>query len=94
MPFGLRRIFAISSSTYIMGQMIPLLILLSREKIYPTAENLLEAFQEINLNVATIGQQVHRYITPLSELQQKILVLLDFPANIYTRLATASQNPP
>lgn len=60
----------------------------------PTAESLLEAFQEINLNVATIGQDVHRYITPLSDLQHKILVLLDFPANIYTRLATPSQNPP
>ena len=65
-----------------------------RTTAHPTAESLLEAFQEINLNVATIGQQVHRYITPLSELQQKILVLLDFPANIYTRLAAASQNPP
>ncbi len=60
----------------------------------PTAESLLEAFQEIHLTVVTIEQQVHRYITPLSELQQKILALLDFPVNIYTRLAAASQNPP
>ena len=65
-----------------------------RTTAQPTAESLLEAFQEINLNVATFGQQVQRYITPLSELQQKILALSDFPANIYTRLATASQNPP
>ena len=65
-----------------------------RTTAQPTAESMLEAFQEINLNVATIGQQVQRYITPLSELQQKILALLDFPQNIYTRLATVSQNPP
>jgi transposase len=65
-----------------------------RTTAQPTAESMLEAFQEINLNVATIGQQVQRYITPLSELQQKILALLDFPENIYTRLATVSQNPP
>lgn len=65
-----------------------------RTTAHPTAENLLEAFQEINLNVATIGREVHRYITPLSDLQHKILLLLDFPANIYTRLATPSQNPP
>jgi transposase len=65
-----------------------------RTTAQPTAESMLEAFQEINLNVATIGQQVQRYITPLSELQQKILALLDFPENIYTRLAAVSQNPP
>ena len=65
-----------------------------RTTTQPTAESMLEAFQEINLNVATIGQQVHRYMTPLSELQQKILALLDFPVNIYTRLAAVSQNPP
>jgi len=60
----------------------------------PTAESLLEAFKEIHLTVVTIGQQVHRHITPLSELQQKILTLLDFPMNIYTKLAVDSQNPP
>jgi transposase len=60
----------------------------------PTAESLLEAFQEIHLNFVTIGQQVHRHITPLSELQQKILALLDFPVIIYTKLALDSQNPP
>jgi transposase len=65
-----------------------------RTTAQPTAESLLEAFKEINLNVATLGQQDHRYITPLSELQQKILTLSDFSANIYTRLAEASQNPP
>jgi len=57
----------------------------------PPQTGLLEAFQEINRNVATSGQQVQRYITPLSKLQQKTLALLDFPENIYTRLATISQ---
>jgi transposase len=65
-----------------------------RTTAHPTAESLLEAFQEIHLNFVTIGQQVHRHITPLSELQQKILALLEFPVNIYTRLALDSQNPP
>ena len=65
-----------------------------RTTALPTAESLLDAFQEINLNVATIGQEVQRYMTPLSDLQQKILALLDFPVNIYTGLALDSQNPP
>jgi hypothetical protein len=33
-----------------------------------TSEALLEAFQEIHLTLVLIGQQVHRHITPLSEL--------------------------
>ncbi len=65
-----------------------------RTTVRPTAETLLGAFKEIHLTVVTIGQQVHRHITPLSELQQKILTLLDFPVDTYTRLAADSQNPP
>jgi hypothetical protein len=42
----------------------------------PSAEALLEAFQDIHLNLVHIGQQVHRHIAPLSELQQKILARL------------------
>jgi len=60
----------------------------------PTAESLLAAFDEIHLTIVTSGQQVQRHITPLSELQQKILTLLDFPSNLYTGLAADSQIPP
>jgi transposase len=60
----------------------------------PTAEALLAAFQEITLTVVQIGARTHRYITPLSDLQQKVLTLLDFPFKIYTRLAVDSCNPP
>jgi len=56
----------------------------------PSAEALLEAFQDIHLNLVHIGQQVHRHITPLSELQQKILALLDLPRSIYEDLAAHS----
>jgi hypothetical protein len=43
----------------------------------------LRAFQSIHLSVVTIGQQIHRHITPLSALQQQILSLLDFSPAIY-----------
>lgn len=56
----------------------------------PSAEALLEAFQDIHLNLVHIGQQVHCHVTPLSELQLKILALLDLPRSIYTDLATHS----
>jgi len=59
----------------------------------PSAEALLEAFQDIHLNLVHIGQQVHRHVTPLSELQQKILALLDLPRSIYEDLAAHSSLP-
>ena len=42
----------------------------------PRAETLLEAFKNIYLNTVTIGEQILLHITPLSELQRKILSLL------------------
>src|SRR5260370_7352645 len=42
----------------------------------PTAEALLQAFRLIHLSVVTLGQQTHRHMTPLSEVQQRILLLL------------------
>jgi len=48
---------------------------------------------DIHLNLVHIGQQVHRHITPLSELQQKILALLDLPRSIYEDLAAHSSLP-
>ena len=60
----------------------------------PTAERLLEAFQEITLTVIQETHQTHRHLTPLSELQQHILALVGFPPDIYTRLSTESPKPP
>ena len=65
-----------------------------RKTARPTAESLLTAFQEINLTVIATGAHIQRHITPLSELQRKILMFLDFPIQIYSSLATPSQNPP
>jgi transposase len=60
----------------------------------PTAEALLAAFKEINLTVVTIGEQVHRHLSPLSDLQHRILTLLGFSADIYTNLAGNFSIPP
>jgi len=60
----------------------------------PTAEGLLEAFQEITLSVITLGHQKLRHITPLSELQRQILSLLDLPVDVYLKLAGATSTPP
>lgn len=65
-----------------------------RATAQPTAERLLEAFQEITLTVLEEPQQIHRHLPPLSELQRRILALLEFPVDIYTRLCAHSSKPP
>jgi len=60
----------------------------------PTAERLLEAFKGITLTIIHLGDQVHRHVTPLSDLQQRILALLGLSEDIYTELAAISAQPP
>jgi transposase len=59
----------------------------------PTAEALLQAFRLIHLSVVTLGQQTHRHMTPLSEVQQRILLLLGVSPALYDRLAAESLKP-
>jgi hypothetical protein len=59
----------------------------------PTAERLLEAFQEVTLTVIEGVDQVYRHLTTLSPLQERILELLGFSARVYRRLCTVSHEP-
>jgi transposase len=59
----------------------------------PTTEALLRAFKDIFLSFVTVDGHTFRHLSPLPELQQNILALLDLPTCIYTNLAD-SQNPP
>ncbi len=60
----------------------------------PRAETLLAAFKNIYLNIVTIGEQILLHITPLSDLQRKILSLLGLSPDIYSQLAADSLKPP
>jgi transposase len=60
----------------------------------PTAEHLLEAFEDITLTIVKGPQQLVRHMTALSPLQQRILELLGFSSELYTRLCTISSEPP
>jgi transposase len=64
-----------------------------RETARPTAEQLLEAFQEVTLTVVEGGHPVYRHLTALSPLQERILELLGFSSRVYTRLCTISHEP-
>ena len=66
----------------------------TRATARPTTELMLRTFKGVFLSFITIGTQTYRHLTPLSELQQKILHLLDCPVSIYTRLAADFANPP
>lgn len=65
-----------------------------RATVRPTAERLLEAFQEITLTIIEGAQQTYRHLTALSPLQQRVLEVLGFPSEVYTRLGTVSAEPP
>jgi len=59
----------------------------------PTTEAMLQAFKDIFLSVVTVGGYTYRHLSPLSDLQQKVLALLSLPANIYTTLADSAIPP-
>ena len=54
----------------------------------PTMERMLPAFEDINLTILRLGEQVHYQLTPLTRVQERILTLLGLPLTIYTGLAT------
>jgi transposase len=60
----------------------------------PTAERILEAFKDLTLTLISEPHRSLRHLTPLSGLQQRILCLLDFSPDIYTRLCADSSKPP
>jgi len=59
-----------------------------RRTARPTAELLLDAFDEITLIIRfnQVGEIVEKYLTPLNELQRRILGLLGLSSDIYDGL--------
>jgi transposase len=53
----------------------------------PTTERLLKTFDQINLTVVHLPDGIVRHITPISDLQTRILELLGLSPAIYTQLA-------
>jgi transposase len=90
LEFGVRRRLATAKTT-LAGLYVgnP-----KRATAHPTAERLLEAFQGLTLTLIREGRRWRRHLTPLSRVHQRILALLDFPVDIYTRLCPDSRKPP
>ena len=66
----------------------------TRATAQPTAERLLATFQEVTLTIIGEGRDTRGHLTPLSPVQQRILALLDFPLEVYTRLGAHCSQPP
>ena len=60
----------------------------------PTTERLLKRFEGLTLTSIREGRRRRSHLTPLSRVQRRILALLNFPVNIYTRLCPDSHKPP
>jgi transposase len=60
----------------------------------PTTERLLKGFEGLTLTIIREGRRRRYHLTPRSRVQQRILALLDFPVNIYTRLCPDFHKPP
>lgn len=60
----------------------------------PTAERLLAQFEGLTVTIIEQAGQRLYHVPPLSDVQQRILALLDFPQTIYTNLAAESSQPP
>jgi transposase len=90
LEFGVRRCLATTKTTLV-GLSVgnP-----KRATAHPTAERLLEAFQGLTLTIIREGRRRRSHLTPLSRVQRRILALLNFPVDIYTRLCPDSHKPP
>jgi transposase len=60
----------------------------------PTTERLLERLQGLTLTIIREGRRRRSHLTPLSPVQRRLLALLNFPVDIYTRLCPDSHKPP
>jgi len=65
-----------------------------RETARPTAERMLETFQEITLTRIELPQQAIRHVTPLSPVHLRILEILGFSAELYMSLEGIFDKPP
>ena len=57
-----------------------------RQTARPTTERLLRAFRGITLTIVHLPDQTIRHVTPLSQLQRRILDLLGLPTSIYENI--------
>lgn len=58
-----------------------------RSTATPTTERMLAAFDNINLLLVPVARQIHSQVTPLTEVQKRILELWGLPTTLYTHFS-------
>ena len=63
-----------------------------RQTLRPTTEMLLRTFRGVTLSSMTVNGQSFLHLTPLNEVQQRILALLELPLETFSRIVTQLSN--
>jgi transposase len=65
-----------------------------RQTTRPSAELLLRALQTISVTVVEVNGQMHALLSPLTEVQKRLLELWGLPADLYESVARGFPKPP
>ena len=65
-----------------------------RQTDRPSAELLLGVLKTISISVVEVNGRVHALLTPLTEVQQRLLELWDLPPDLYEDVALRFPEPP
>jgi transposase len=65
-----------------------------RQTDRPSAELLLEVLKTISISVVEVNGQIHALLSPLTEVQKRLLELWDLPPDLYENVALGFLEPP
>jgi transposase len=65
-----------------------------RKTARPSAELLLEAMKTISVSVIEVNGQTHALLSPLTEVQKRLLELWDLPSDLYEKVARGFPKAP
>ena len=65
-----------------------------RKTARPSAELLLEAMKTISVSVVEVNGRTHALLSPLTEVQKRLLELWGLPPNLYEKVTRGFPKPP
>ena len=66
----------------------------SRKTVRPSAELLLAVMETISISVILLNGQIHALLSPLNDVQKRLLQLWDLPPDLYDKVAQGFPKPP
>ena len=65
-----------------------------RKTMRPSVELLLRAMKTISVSVVQLNGQIHALLSPLSEVQKRLLQLWELPPDLYEKVAQGFPKSP